>query len=106
MFWNVYLDGKKIDSVTFDDNCDKQYVLSSLVNHDGYDPAITVRRAYALPYKRKTYDEWEIQVNYGQGFECDTTESTWKDAKAQAKTYRENVPYPVRIVKKRVKIGS
>lgn len=59
-----------------------------------------------MAYIRKTRDEWEIQVNYGygQGWECDTTEETWKDAKAQAKTYRENVPYPVRIVKKRVKL--
>lgn len=57
-----------------------------------------------MAYIRKTRDEWEIQVDYGQGWECDTTEGTRKDAKAQAKTYRENVSYPVRIVKKRIKI--
>ena len=106
MLWNVYLNGKKIDAVTFNDDCDKDYVSRSLINHDGYDTGITVRRAYALPYKRKICDEWEIQVNYGQGWECDTTETTWKDAKAQAKTYRENISYPVRIVRKRVKIGA
>ena len=59
-----------------------------------------------MAYIRKTRDEWEIQVNYGygHGWECDATEETWKDAKAQAKVYRENVTYPVRIVKKRVKL--
>lgn len=55
-------------------------------------------------YKRKTKDEYEIQGNYGQGFECVTTEATWREAKAQIKCYRENEPYQFRIVKKRVKI--
>lgn len=57
-------------------------------------------------YIRKTYDEYEIQGNNGYGWECETTEETYKDAKAQAKCYRENVNYPIRIVKKRVKIDS
>ncbi len=56
-------------------------------------------------YKRKTIDEYEIQSNYGQGFECVTTETTWKEAKAQVKCYRDNEPnVRHRIVKKRVKI--
>jgi len=57
-----------------------------------------------MAYVRKTYDEYEIQGNCGYGWDCETTEETWKDAKAQAKCYRENVNYPIRIVKKRVKI--
>lgn len=57
-----------------------------------------------MPYKRKTKDEYEIQGNCGYGWECETVELTWKDAKAQAKCYRENVNYPIRIVKKRIKI--
>ena len=55
-------------------------------------------------YQRKTIDEWEIQGNNGYGWECETTEETWKEAKDQAKCYRENVSYPIRIVRKRVKI--
>lgn len=59
-----------------------------------------------MVYQRKTYDEWEIQVNYGYGWECETVEFTWKEAKAQAKCYRENINYPIRIVKKRVKLNE
>ena len=57
-------------------------------------------------YIRKTRDEYEIQGNYGYGWECETTEETLKEAKAQAKCYRENVNYPIRIVKKRIKIDT
>lgn len=42
--WNVYLHGKLIDTVFFDADCDKDYVYKALVNHDGYDPAIKVKR--------------------------------------------------------------
>jgi hypothetical protein len=58
-------------------------------------------------YKRKTIDEYEIQGNYGQGFECATTEETWKAAREQKKCYDQNEPYVAhRIVKKRVKIEA
>jgi hypothetical protein len=56
---------------------------------------------------RKTEDEFEIQGNYGEGFECVTTEETWKAARGTVKTYRKNEPrIPFRVVKKRVKIVS
>ena len=42
MSWNVYLKGRWIDRVWFLDICDAQYVRDSLVNHDGYHPAIRV----------------------------------------------------------------
>jgi hypothetical protein len=42
--WNVYLNGKLINTVFYTPNCDKDYVLDGLINHDGYDPAITIRR--------------------------------------------------------------
>ena len=57
-----------------------------------------------MPYIRKTVDEWEIQGNNGYGWECETTETSRKDALTQVKCYRENVAYPMRIVKKRVPI--
>ena len=42
--WNVYLNGKLIDTVWFDADCDADYVYRALVNHDGYDLRIMVRR--------------------------------------------------------------
>lgn len=38
-----------------------------------------------MAYIRKTYDVWEIHTNYGYGWECEHTESTYKAAKEQAK---------------------
>lgn len=44
--------------------------------------------------------EYEIQGNYGQGWECVTTEETRSDAMAQLACYRENEPeYAHRIRK-------
>lgn len=43
--WTVTLNRKNIDTVFFDKDCDKDYVRNALINHDGYDPAIKVRRA-------------------------------------------------------------
>jgi len=58
-------------------------------------------------YIRKTADEYEIQGNYGQGWECVTTEETRQEAKSQLKCYNANEPqYAHRIVKKRVKKES
>lgn len=42
--WTVYLRGKEIDTVWFTDDCDDEYVRTSLINHDGYDPDISVCR--------------------------------------------------------------
>lgn len=59
-------------------------------------------------YKRKTRDVWELQANYGygDGWEYVLEEDTLREAKEQLATYKKNVTYPVRIVKKRVKIES
>jgi hypothetical protein len=40
--WNVYLHGRKIDTVYFAASCTRDYVLDSLVNHDGYNPNIEI----------------------------------------------------------------
>ncbi len=42
--WKVTLNGKNIDTVFYDDDCDADYVKRGLVNHDGYDPNITVSK--------------------------------------------------------------
>jgi len=41
--WNVYLNGKVIDTVFYDDDVEADEVKRGLVDHDGYDPAIEVR---------------------------------------------------------------
>lgn len=43
--WDVYLRGKWIDTVFCDPRDDADDVKRSLVNHDGYDVAIVVRKA-------------------------------------------------------------
>jgi hypothetical protein len=42
--WDVYLDGKLIDTVFYTRDCDADYVRRSLIDHDGYSPGIKVRR--------------------------------------------------------------
>jgi hypothetical protein len=42
--WNVYLHGEKIDTVFYNNNLDKDYVKRGLIDHDGYDPSINIRR--------------------------------------------------------------
>ena len=56
-----------------------------------------------MAYIRKTYDVWEIHTNYGYGWECEVTETTYKAAKEQAKCYSKNIKGAVKIVKRRVK---
>lgn len=53
-------------------------------------------------YIRKTHAEYDIQGNYGYGWETVTTELTWREAKEQVKVYRENEPQFAH----RVKINS
>lgn len=59
-----------------------------------------------MVYTRKTYDEYDILVDYGTGYgyERVTTETTYKEAKARAREYQENEHMPVMIQKRRVKI--
>jgi len=41
--WDVLKGGGRIDTVYYDDSCDAEYVRATLIDHDGYDPRITVR---------------------------------------------------------------
>lgn len=61
-----------------------------------------------MSYIRKTCTEWELQANYGHGggYECLTTEPTYKAIREQLKTYRANGDHaPMRIARKRVKLS-
>ena len=42
--WNVYLGNRLIDSVYYTKDCDREYVKSSLINHDGYNSNIVVKK--------------------------------------------------------------
>jgi hypothetical protein len=59
-----------------------------------------------MAYTRKTKDVWYILVNYGHGWEHETTEDTWKEAKDQIRCYRENCSYPVKARKTRETIPT
>lgn len=43
-----------------------------------------------MAYERKTVDVWEIQGNYGYGWEMLTQEETRQEAKAQLRCYIQN----------------
>ena len=40
--WNIYLNGRLIDTVFYLESCDRDYVKDGLINHDGYNPNIKV----------------------------------------------------------------
>ena len=47
--FNVYLKGKKIDTVFYSESAkvDRDEVKMSLINHDGYDSSIAVREDHS-----------------------------------------------------------
>lgn len=58
-----------------------------------------------MAYERKTIDRWDIETNYGYGWEVENSEYTWADAKRSVREYRENLEAYgkclVRLVKRR-----
>lgn len=44
-----------------------------------------------MGYKRKTRDRWDIETNYGYGWEAENSEYTREDAKRSLREYRENL---------------
>lgn len=58
-----------------------------------------------MAYVRKTRDEYDLQGNYGEGWETLTCESTYREAVQRRKEYRENGDFaPMRIKALRVPI--
>lgn len=43
-YWDVYLDGKRIDNVSFAPSLRSDEVKASLIMHDGFNPCINVRK--------------------------------------------------------------
>ena len=56
-----------------------------------------------MAYVRKTVDRWDIETNYGYGWETECCEYTWAEAKQRLHEYRENIRGAVRLVKRREK---
>jgi hypothetical protein len=46
--WNVVQNGQLKDTVFYDDSLDADYVLRSLINHDGYPNDITVEPGHLI----------------------------------------------------------
>src|SRR5574337_686487 len=67
----------------------------------GYITAELAQRATLQP--SPTRREYEIQGNYGSGWETENTETTYADARRSLREYRENGPGQYRIVTRRVK---
>lgn len=58
-------------------------------------------------YVRKTRDEYDIEGNYGYGWDVVTCEDTYRAAREQLRVYRENEPDAAhRIVKRRVRLEA
>lgn len=58
-------------------------------------------------YERKTIDRWDIETNYGDGWEVECSEYTRAEAKRTYREYRDNVQFYgkglVRLTKHREK---
>lgn len=44
-----------------------------------------------MSYQRKTRDRWDIETNYGYGWEVENSEYTREDARRSLREYRENL---------------
>lgn len=44
-----------------------------------------------MAYHRKTRDRWDIETNYGYGWEVENSEYTREDARRSLREYRENM---------------
>lgn len=104
--FNVWLNGRKIDAVHYQLNHGEtilravESVRKSLISHDGYDPAIRVTWPKG---QRVTTDSFDLEGDYGQGWEVLCSEGTRKEARQRMREYMENAPCPLRIVKRRTR---
>lgn len=60
-----------------------------------------------MAYVRKTRDEYDVEGDFGFGWEVVTGSESFRDARMQLASYRENAPeWPYRIRKVRVRIEA
>lgn len=61
-----------------------------------------------MAHQRKTRDRWDIETNYGYGWEVENSEYTMADAKRSLREYRENLgaygKCAVRMTKRRERL--
>lgn len=74
--------------------------------HDGLPPLSRMPAGTVYQYQRTTTDEWHIEGNYGQGWECVNVETTRADGRRSLREYDQNEPYPHRLVKRRIAKGE
>lgn len=43
-----------------------------------------------MAYVRKTRDRWDIETNWGYGWDVECSEYTWSEARQTLREYREN----------------
>ena len=79
--WNVYLNGRLIDTVFYDADCDHWYVKNGLINHDGYNSAIIVKRARYLgdPVSIEDYEPDEPDYDPRDDLDYDPNEDLWAE---------------------------
>jgi len=72
--FNVYLAGKLVDSVFYNDTSSASEVKQSLVDHDGYNPSIKVVKARNLsktniyPQRYSSMEKVEAKLKKMAGF--------------------------------------
>ncbi len=54
-----------------------------------------------MNYQRKTKDVYVMLANYGQGWEEEIEEESWRALREQLKCYRENAPQYAYLWRKR-----
>jgi hypothetical protein len=61
-----------------------------------------------MTYKRKTRDEWRLEVNYGfgHGWEHEISEYSKSEARTRLREYRANCQYPTRLRKVRERLPT
>ena len=59
-----------------------------------------------MAYKRKTRDRWDIETNFGTGWEYECSEYTRREARVQLRQYQENScgRFAVRMTKRRERL--
>lgn len=102
--FNIWCDNKLIDTVycelsgTIKESMES--VRSSLIHHDGYSSEIKVTWPKG---QRVTVDEYDVEGDYGYGWEIVTCESTYSEARKRLREYERELPGYYQISHKRVR---
>lgn len=101
--WSVFLNGSKIDTVFYTPDSDADYVRRSLIDHDGYDSRITVRKdnKYRSTKKNPLYPNGKKVYNLKYNIGKSKYVVNFHDG---AKTHRDGSAfYDIKIFKNKLK---